>query len=59
MQAEIRKTDIEDFERVERFKDFKKKGLLLSVDEDAEKVIKILAHEDFPQGGVIDVRENR
>lgn len=59
MQAEIRGTDIEDFEQVDRFKDFKKKGLLLPVDEVAEKVIKLLVNEDYPQGGVIDVRDIR
>ncbi|WP_026477683.1 (S)-benzoin forming benzil reductase [Alkaliphilus transvaalensis] len=57
MQAEIRRTDIKDFEQVERFKDFKNNGLLLSVDEVAEKVIKVLVHEDYQQGGVIDVRD--
>lgn len=57
MQAEIRRTDRQDFEQVERFKDFKKNGLLLPVDEVADKVIKLLLHEDYPQGGVIDVRD--
>lgn len=59
MQAEIRSAAIEDFQQVERFKNFKDKGLLLPVDEVAEKVIKILLHENYPQGGVIDVREIR
>lgn len=57
MQEEIRKTEKEDFEQVERFIDFKKDGELLSVDFVAEKVIKLLDEEEFTQGGVIDVRD--
>lgn len=57
MQEEIRKTEKENFEQVERFREFKKDGKLLSVDFVAERVIKLLLEEEFIQGGIIDVRD--
>lgn len=56
MQEEIRRTGKEDFEQVERFREFKKDGKLLSVDFVAERVIKLLS-EEFVQGKIIDVMD--
>lgn len=57
MQEEIRKTEKENFQQVEKFIDYKKNGNLLPTDYVAEKVIKLLSDKEFIQGGVIDVRD--
>ncbi len=57
MQAEIRSTSKEDFIHLDRFIDFKEKGVLLPPSEVANVVIELLLSNDFTQGGIIDIKE--
>lgn len=57
MQEKIRNVSKEDFQELEKFKDYKEKGALLSPEVVAEKVKKLLLEGTFEQGGLMDVRE--
>ncbi|NBG88583.1 (S)-benzoin forming benzil reductase [Isachenkonia alkalipeptolytica] len=57
MQEEIRSSNKEDFQELEKFKNYKKEGQLLPTKKVAEKVKELLLTGDFEQGEVLDVRD--
>lgn len=57
MQNEIRMSDSDDFELVDKFIEYKENGLLMSSEFVASKVIEILHNDNFLQGGVLDIRD--
>lgn len=58
MQAEIRRTKEEDFIQVQRFIDLKESGSLLDPEFVATKLVELLISDDFPQGALLDIRDN-
>lgn len=59
MQQEIRSAAKEDFEQLERFVAFKNDGKLSRPEDVAEKVIGLIFDEEFLDGGVIDISQNK
>ncbi|MDQ0337479.1 benzil reductase ((S)-benzoin forming) [Caldalkalibacillus uzonensis] len=57
MQTNIRSTQQEDFPDVERFIEYKVQGQLMSPAFVAEKLICLFFEEQWPQGGVVDIRD--
>jgi benzil reductase ((S)-benzoin forming) len=57
MQAEIREADQSDFPALERFRDFKNAGKLMSADEVAEKIFYLLSNPALFPEVVQDVRD--
>ena len=57
MQEEIRSSNKKDFQELEKFKNYKKEGKLLSSEVVAEKVKDLLLSGNFEQGELLDVRE--
>ena len=57
MQKKIRESSIENFDQLERFKNFKENDLLLTADFVADKVISLLEADEFIQGGIIDIND--
>lgn len=57
MQKEIRESKKENFKQLDRFINFKEKGILLPPDEVAEVVLELLFSAEFEQGGVIDIKD--
>lgn len=57
MQAQIRMSEKDNFQSVDRFIEMKEKGRLLSPDFVAEKLVTLLESDEYPQGGVIDIRD--
>ena len=57
MQEEIRRSNKQDFQELEKFKNYKKEGQLLSAEKVAEKVKELLLLGNFEQGEVLDVRD--
>lgn len=57
MQEEIRETDPTDFKEVDRFKDYHKKGDLLSPDQVAEKILELIHSDDFGSEPLISLRD--
>ena len=55
MQNEIRKSNVEDFSQLERFKEFHKKGSLLTAEFVAVKLIKLLEENSFISGEFISI----
>lgn len=59
MQEQIRQSDVEDFEQVERFKRFLEDGVLKEPDFVAQKVIELIKNDRIKTGALIDIREMR
>ena len=57
MQDEIRRTDPEDFPLVNRFREFKDKGVLTTPDFVAQRLAELLFSPDFPDGTAVDIRD--
>lgn len=57
MQEEIRAASREDFIQVDRFRELKESGSLLTPDAAAEKILEIVARPDVNNGSVLDVRD--
>ncbi len=57
MQEEIRGTDKKNFIEVEKFKDYKTQGKLLTPEQVAEVVRNLLLEGKFENGDVVDVRD--
>ena len=57
MQMEVRSSSEENFAELERFKDYKKKGMLTKPEIVAEKLVKLIEGEKFKQGESIDVSD--
>lgn len=57
MQAQIRQSKESDFIQIERFKDFKEKGLLRNPSYVADRIIELIYSNEFKQGGVIDIND--
>ena len=57
MQEKIRKTKVEDFDSVERFKAFKQDCKLLKPEFVAKKLIDLMNRSDLIQGGIYDINE--
>ena len=59
MQAQIRETNKEDFTKLDRFIALKEEGKLLSPEYVAKAIRNLLETEDFPQGEVIRMMNNK
>jgi benzil reductase ((S)-benzoin forming) len=57
MQEQIRKSNINDFELVETFKDLKEKGMLYSSDFSANKIIDIIFNDQIKNGSILDISD--
>ncbi len=57
MQEEIRSSDKEDFQELEKFQNYKKEGKLLASELVAEKVKELLLTGNYQQGELLDVRD--
>lgn len=57
MQAEIRKADQSDFPALERFRDFKSEGRLMSAEQVAEKIFYLLSNPELFTEVIQDVRD--
>lgn len=57
MQDEIRRTDPKDFPLVNRFREFKDKGVLTTPDFVAQRLAELLFGPDFPDGTAEDIRD--
>ena len=57
MQQELRSSNKEDFELIERFIGYKKDGKLLKPEFVAEKVISLIFDKEFLDGGVVDISQ--
>ncbi len=57
LQVDVRSTKDTDFEMLDKFKEFKEKGMLLDADYVAEKVEMLLFTSDFEQGALKNVSD--
>ena len=57
MQAEIRSSSADRFPEIEKFRDLKAKGQLVSPEETATGIVQILLSEKFGQNSTMDVRD--
>lgn len=57
MQETIRSRNESDFIHVERFRKLKEEGKLLSPEESASFIIRIMKEDSYPSGAILDVRD--
>lgn len=57
MQAEIRSSSADQFPEIEKFRNLKEKGQLVSPEEAAASIVGILLSETFGQDSIMDVRD--
>lgn len=56
MQAQIRATNVDNFKDLERFISFKEEGMLLSPEEVAHYVVRLL-ESDYSGGEIVDIKQ--